>query len=92
MFDKNRFFVCKQCCQISYEFECCEGTVCNGGGCKECFNLNLDADWECPLFLIQELIEYLSGLEPKDYVLKALDFYKQIMSERISYENSISNP
>lgn len=32
----NNFFYCEECQDISYRFECCGNTVCNGSGCEIC--------------------------------------------------------
>lgn len=35
-FKPERFFWCETCRSVSYRFECCGATVCNGAGCEKC--------------------------------------------------------
>lgn len=32
---RSRWFYCTLCTTVAYDFECCEGTSCNAGGCGE---------------------------------------------------------
>lgn len=36
---KNWFF-CLECDSVSYKFDCCGNTVCNGSGCEKCDELH----------------------------------------------------
>lgn len=46
---RERWFYCCLCRDVSYKFECCNNTFCNGGGCEICKEHHQ---------IIKELIEY----------------------------------
>lgn len=35
----DQWFFCELCDTMSYTFECCGNTACNGGGCDKCGEL-----------------------------------------------------
>ena len=37
----ENWFFCQQCNEVSYKFDCCMGTTCNGLGCDKCHDDNL---------------------------------------------------
>ena len=34
----ERWIYCGQCDRVSYELECCDNSICNGGGCDLCMD------------------------------------------------------
>jgi len=35
----ENWFFCELCDTVSYKFDCCKNTACNGGGCDQCKEL-----------------------------------------------------
>lgn len=33
---EENWFYCAMCDTVSYKFDCCGNTICNGGGCDKC--------------------------------------------------------
>lgn len=36
----EKFFYCKECETVSYRFDCCGNSYCNGSGCEKCDELH----------------------------------------------------